>query len=538
MCRAEYGTSLQQNHYFLLHPKIQMESISASLPSTFNVAAHFLETNIKPEWNERVAFYYRSTTYSYEQVKIWVQRMAGLLSELGLERENRIAILLPDTPEFVFTFWGSVWLGAIPVPINTGYTLEEIQYILQDCRAKVLVTNQGWCEKLAPIQSPHLEHILQIDGETPLLSQLSQQKEQIHWAKTHREEPAFWLYTSGSTGKPKGVIHLHQSMVVCAEQYGKVAIGLKEDDVIYSVAKIPFAYGLGNTLYMPMSVGAAAILSDAANAFDIITDIQSYEPTVLFGIPAIYASILSVHEIAPLNSSCLRLCLSAAEQLPKTIWLKWKETYGMEICEGIGTTELLHIFLSNRPNQCQLGSSGYPVAGYEVQVVDELGKPVPAGEIGDLQVTGDSLMIGYWNRLEATRKALYGMTMRTGDKYVQDADGYFRFMGRNDDFFKVNGMWVSPFEIEDILLKHDAVLDAAVLPTSDCDEALTQIIAYISLKSGFSPSVELENKLRQMVKANLPHFKAPKSIHFLENLPRTSTGKVHRQALLKHKLKK
>lgn len=521
------------NNYRSLSTEIRMESSAARLPSIFNVAAHFLEGNLDPNRRDRVAFYYRDRTYTYVQVHSWVQRMAKFLFDLGLEREQRIAILLPDTPEFVFAFWGAIWLGLVPVPINTACTLDDISYILQDCRAKALITNCTWLANLAPIEAPFLEHLVPVDGESPLISLLSQQDERIDWAKTEREEPAFWLYTSGSTGRPKGAIHLHQSMVICAEQYGKAVVDLQADDVVYSIAKMPFAYGLGNTLYLPMSVGAAAILSDAANAFDVIADIQTYQPTVLFGIPSIYASILSVHEIAKLNSSSLRLCLSAAEQLPTTIWLKWREMYGLEICEGIGTTELLHIFLSNRPGECRPGTSGRPVPGYDVRVVDERGLTAPDGEIGALEVTGESLMLGYWNRLSATRSALYGTTMRTGDKYVRDADGYFRFMGRNDDFFKVNGMWVSPFEVEDVLLQHQSILDAAVIPSNESDEALTQVIAYVSLKSDFVPSIELERSIRQAVKAQLPPFKVPKSIRFLDVLPRTPTGKVHRQALLK-----
>lgn len=510
-----------------------MNKISAELSSIFNVAAYFLESNLLQQRGEKVAFYYQDSVYTYAQVNSWVRRMARLLSEFGLERENRLAILLPDTPEFIFAFWGAIWSGSVPVPINTACSLEDIHYILQDCRAKVLITTQEWQEKLSPIQSPFLQQILLTNGQNPLMSLLSQQDEQIPWVETNREEPAFWLYTSGSTGRPKGVIHLHQSMIVCAEQYGKAVLSLQEDDIIYSVAKMPFAYGLGNTLYFPMAVGAASILSDAVNAFDIIADIQTYQPTVFFGIPAIYAGILSVQEIAPLEPTSLRLCLSAAEQLPKTIWHQWKEKYNLEICEGIGTTELLHIFLSNRPEKCLAGSSGYPVPGYEVEVVNEQGIPAQTGEIGLLQVKGESLMLGYWNRLCATRKALYGDTMRTGDKYVKDAEGYFWFRGRDDDFFKVNGMWVSPFEVEEALLQHESVLDAAVVPKREQDEALTQVIAYISLKPNFAPSVALEKQIRQKVKAQLPHFKAPAKIHFLETLPRTPTGKVHRQELLK-----
>ncbi len=502
-----------------------MDSISEQLPDLFNVAAYFLEGNLAQGHGERVAFYHQGETYTYAQVSSFVRRTANLLSKLGMERENRIAILLPDTPEFVFAFWGAIWLGAVPVPINTACSVDEIQYILQDSRAKVLLTTQEWQEKIH-----FFGRVLLADGENPLMSLLIQQDERLPCAETSRDEPAFWLYTSGSTGRPKGVIHLHQSMVVCAEQYAKATLGLHKDDITYSVAKMPFAYGLGNTLYMPMAVGAAAVLSDANNAFDIITDIQHYRPTVLFGIPSAYASILAVHDIAPLDVSSLRLCVSAAEQLPKSIWQKWLKTYNHEICEGIGTTEFLHIFLSNRLGECKPGTSGRPVPGYDVRIVDENGFPCPPGDIGDLQVSGESLMLGYWNRLRETRKAIYGNTMRTGDKYQRDADGYFKFMGRADDLFKVNGQWISPMEIEDVLHHHPQILEVAVMP-SDNGEQLTQVVAYVSLKPGQEPSPKLEDSIRKFAKQRLPHFKAPKTVRFVENLPRTSTGKIHRKSL-------
>jgi benzoate-CoA ligase family protein len=508
-----------------------MDSISEQLPDVFNVAAYFLESNLAQGRGEKAFFYHQGETYTYTQANSFVRRTAGLLSEFGLERENRMAILLPDTPEFVFAFWGAIWLGAVPVPINTASTLDDIQYILQDSRAKILLTTQEWQEKLTPISSQFLRRVLLIDGENPFTSLLTQQDEQLPHAETSRDEPAFWLYTSGSTGRPKGAIHLHRSMVVCAEHYAKTTLGLRGDDITYSVAKIPFAYGLGNTLYMPMAVGAAAVLSDASNAFDIINDIQRYRPTVLFGIPSAYAGILAVHDIAPLDVSSLRLCVSAAEQLPKSIWQKWREIYKHEICEGIGTTEFLHIFLSNRVGECRPGSSGRPVPGYDVRIVDENGLPCPPSEIGDLQVSGESLMLGYWNRLRETRKAIYGNAMRTGDKYLCDADGYFWFMGRKDDLFKVNGQWVSPLEIEDILHQHPEILEVAVVPDSDQGEQLTQIVAYVSLRPGHKPSLQLEDNIRKFAKQKLPHFKAPKVIHFVENLPRTSTGKIHRKSL-------
>jgi benzoate-CoA ligase family protein len=497
----------------------------------FNIAAYFIESNLTQGRSEKIAFYYQNQTYTYGQVNNFVRRSARLLANLGLEQENRIAILLPDSPEFVFTFWGAIWLGAIPVPINTTCSLDEIQYILQDSRAKLLLTTQEWQEKLAPIQSKYLRHVLLKDGESAYLSLLNQEDKLLPCAETSADEPAFWLYTSGSTGSPKGVIHLHQSMMVCAERYGRAILDLHQDDITYSVAKMPFAYGLGNTLYMPMAVGAATVLSDASNVFDIIADIQRYRPTILFGIPSVYAGILAVAEIAPFDVSSLRLCASAAEQLPKSIWQQWLETYNHEICEGIGTTEFLHIFLSNQIGECKPGSSGRPIPGYDVQILNDDGLPCPPGEIGNLQVTGESLMLGYWKRLQQTRKAIYGDTMRTGDKYLRDADGYFYFMGRNDDLFKVNGQWISPMEIEDILHQHPQILEVAVVSESSNEEQLTQIVAYISLKSGQTASAQIEVDIRRFARQNLPNFKAPKKVYFVEKLPRTATGKIHRKLL-------
>ncbi len=508
-----------------------MDSSCERLPEIFNIAAYFIEGSLSRGHSERIAFYYRDETYTYRTVRSDVRRTSTLLTELGLKREDRIAILLPDTPEFVFAFWGAIWAGAVPVPINTAYSIEDIKYILQNCRAKMLLTSQEWHEKLDSLESEFLQDVLLVDGETPLRSRLDQVTEEATPTRTSPSEPAFWLYTSGSTGRPKGVIHLHSSMVVSAQYYGKDIVGLHENDITYSIAKMPFAYGLGNTLYMTMAVGAASVLSDAANAFDIIADLHRYQPTVLFGVPSTYASILSVKEISPLETTRLRLCLSAAEQLPKTIWKNWLETYGYEICEGIGTTELLHIFLSNRPGECQPGSSGFPVPGYEVEIIDDQGYPVAIGEIGTLQVTGKSLMLGYWNRIDDTRKVIYGNSIRTGDQYRCDPEGFFWFMGRKDDLFKINGQWASPFEIEEVLLQHESILDVAIVPQTDEQDVLPYVVAFVTLKSSFTASPELEDGIRRFAKSRLPHCKAPKAIHFLEKLPRTPTGKIHRKAL-------
>ncbi|MDJ1184246.1 benzoate-CoA ligase family protein [Roseofilum casamattae] len=509
------------------------------LPSNFNAAAYFLDRDSIREKGDNIAFYTKDTTYTYSQTRDRVRQTANLLAELGVERENRIAILLNNTPEFAFAFWGAIWLGAIPVPIVPSCSVEDVHYILHNSRAKVLLSDREGHARIGQIDSPFLRHSLSIDGEketdTPsnrsFLSLLEEQNNLPLPADTHGDEPAFWLYTSGSTGKPKGVIHRQQSMVMCDRAYGRGVLGLAETDITYSVAPLAFAYGLGNSLYMPMAVGAAAVLSTTGNAFDIVADIDRYQPTIFFGIPSIYANLLAVRELAPLNVSSLRLCVSAAEQLPPTVWQQWRDAFGLEICEGIGTTEFLHIFLSNRPGACKPGTSGRPVPGYEVRVVDEDGQPQPANAIGNLEVKGESLMLGYWNRLSETRAALCGETMRTGDKYICDEEGYFKFMGRKGDLFKANGRWISPLEIEEILLQHPDILEVAIVPESKGGEQLTRIIAHIGLKPERRTSEALEKNIYQFAKQNLPHFKVPQSFCFVDRLPRTSTGKIHRKLL-------
>ena len=540
-----------------------MNRIDEEFPDVFNIAAYLLESNLERGNGDKIAFYVQDRTYTYSQLNSLVQRSARLLAQLGLERENRVGVLLPDRLESVIVFLGAIWLGAVPVPINPACSSAEINYILQDSRIKILLTSQEWAEKLALSHdlmverdgntgrqgdketrrqgdgnitslSSYLRHLLLVDGKQPFLSLLEDCSELTTYASTSPDEAAFWLYTSGSTGRPKGVIHAHQSVLVCIKQYAEAVLGLNEKDILYSVANIAFAYGLGNSIYFPMAVGAASILSDASNAFDIIDDIQNYRPTVFWGIPSVYAKILELKEIRALDSSSLRLCVSAAEQLPKSIWQEWKKIHGLEICEGIGTTEFLHIFLSNRLGESKPGSSGRPIPGYDIRVIDENGLPCRDDEIGELQVSGESLMLGYWNQLQKTRQAIYGNMMRTGDKYKRDRDGFFWFMGRGDDLFKVNGQWISPLEIESVLHQHQQVLEVAVVPEYNGGDQLTEIVAYIGLKSQTQPSLEIEKSIRNFVKQNLPHFKTPHQIYFVESLPRTSTGKIHRH-LLKQK---
>lgn len=508
-----------------------MSTIVETLPMTFNAARHFVERNVDEGRGARPAFFHRDEVLSYLDVLGAVKRTAGLLAALGVERENRVAILLPDCPESVFAFWGAVWMGAVPVPVHTACSAADVRFILEDTRAKVLLTDEARSARVGPERPPSLRHVLFSDGAEPFRALLDRGGGAPAAADTHRDEAAFWLYTSGSTGRPKGVVHSHGSMVVCAELYGKGTIGLGADDLCYSVAKIPFAYGLGNTTYMPMSVGAAAVLSDAENVFDVAADVRRHRPTVFFAIPATYAGLLALADVHPFDASSLRLCVSAAEQLPEAIWRRWREKHGLSICEGIGTSEMLHIFLSNRPGECRPGTCGRPVAGYHVRIVDGEGREVPPGEIGNLEVTGESLMIGYWNRHREARRALFGGAMRTGDKYVAGADGCFRFMGREDDLFKVNGQWVSPVEVEEILALHPAVLACAIVPERRAGQELPEVIAYVALRPEHAESPGIADDIRRFARGRMPHFKAPKGVRIVRELPRTVTGKVDRRAL-------
>jgi acyl-coenzyme A synthetase/AMP-(fatty) acid ligase len=321
-------------------------------------------------------------------------------------------------------------------------------------------------------------------------------------------------------------------MAVCAELYGRQVVSLAKDDISYSVAKIPFAYGLGNTLYMPMAVGAAAVLSDASDTFRIIADVNKYRPTVFWGIPSVYANILALADVTLFDHAPIRLCVSAAEQLPKNIWVRFRERFGLEICEGIGTTEMLHIFLSNRPDGCHPGSSGWAVPGYTCRVIGLDGRQLDVGEIGELEVEGESLMLGYWNRYGETRSAIYGSAMRTGDLYRVDDEGLFYFVGRRDNIFKASGLWISPTEIEDVILRHGAVLACAVTHEHHPETDLPIVIAWLVLKPGYTPTKGLAADIRRRARGLVARYKVPKEIRFIEALPRTPTGKIDRSRLI------
>lgn len=507
------------------------------LPETFNAAALFVDEHLRQGRAERPALYYEDQVFTYGDVYRGVNRTGQFLRQLGVEREQRVLILLPDCPEFVYTFWGAIKIGAVPVPVNTLLKPADYHYILEDSRARVVVTHAALAGNLDAIRHrlTHLRHTVVVGAAGPgqlAFAELFQgAPAELDPAPTHRDEPAFWLYSSGTTGFPKGAVHLHHDMVYSADHYGRHILHTTPDDRHYSVAKLFFAYGLGNGLFFPFRVGASVILDpQRPEPLRILGLIQRYRPTLFFSVPTNYNALLQVPDKERYDLSSIRLCVSAGEALPAEIWHRWRNAFGLEILDGIGSTEILHIFLTNWPGQCRPGSSGKPVPGYELRILDDDGHPVAPGEIGNLWVKGDSTMAYYWNKHEKTKETLAGDWIRTGDKYHQDADGYYWYDGRSDDMLKVGGQWVSPVEVEGALLAHPAVLECGVVGHLDRDE-LVKPKAYVVLKPGHDPSPALAADLQAFVKDRIAPFKYPRWVEFLPELPKTATGKIQRYKL-------
>ncbi len=501
---------------------------------TFNVAVPFIDRHLAEGRAGRVAI---STNHgvdvTYGELGDHVNRAGNALVGLGLSRGDRVLMVVKDDPAFYYVFWGAIKAGLVPVPLNTLLRAKDYEFIVADSEAAAVVWSPEYDAELVPALDAvdgGPAHRIRTEGDgLTLAALLAEASTELEPAPTSAQEDCFWLYSSGSTGNPKGAIHRHRDMVVTSQRYGVETLGAREDDVFFSAAKLFFAYGLGNGMTFPLWVGGRAVLFDGRptpeTTFEVI---GRFSPTLYFGVPTLYAAQLAAFDDLAPDTSSVRMCVSAGEALPPDILTRWKDRTGLDILDGIGSTELLHIFISNRPDDIKPGSSGKPVPGYTARVVDEDGSELPPGEGGRLLVHGLSAARAYWNNPDKTAATMLGDDwLDTGDTYVRDADGYFSYQGRSDDMLKVGGIWTSPFEIEAKLMEHRLVLEAAVIGRRD-DADLVKPAAFVVLTDPSAAGDDLEAELRALCKQGLAPYKYPRWIEFVAELPKTATGKIQR----------
>ena len=508
------------------------------LPQIFNVATYFVDRNIREGRGENIAIECAAERVTYQQLLDRTNRTGNALRNINVGLGNRVLLLLLDCPEFLYCFFGAIKIGAVAVPVNTQAKPHDYEYMLNDSRAKIVIVSANLLPQLQaiPRQSlPHLREVIVVGNSNatdhPQLSDLMQSASpELTAEPTTKDDPAFWLYSSGSTGVSKGCVHLHHDMVVSTHHYAHAILKINERDRCFSVARLFFAYGLGNAGYFPLSVGATTILSPARpTPANIYADLERHRPTLFFSVPTNYAALLDHHRPSgpDFDLSSIRHAVSAGEALPAPLFERFRERFHIEILDALGSTESLHMVTSNTPGEIKPGSSGKILPGYEAKITDESGRPVTTNEIGDLWVKCDSLCAGYWNQPEKTKHTFIEGWFRTGDKYRQDEDGFLWQAGRSDDLFKVHGLWLSPAEVEGALIAHPAVLEAAVIARND-EAGLAKPAAYVVLKTEFPPKDELARELQEFVANRIGGYKRPRWIEFLDQIPKTATGKLQR----------
>ncbi|MBC8023435.1 MAG: benzoate-CoA ligase family protein [Burkholderiales bacterium] len=501
----------------------------------FNFAQHLLDRNAGRAGSPAYTDDHESITYG--ELDDRVRRMSAAIRALGVHREERVLLLMHDNNDWPVAFLGCLHAGVVPVAANTLLSVDDYAYILAHCRAQGALVSQALLPTLekAMQQAPHEVHFILVsrpEGTHPVGAMGIRNALAAHApadaAPTGREDIAFWLYSSGSTGRPKGTVHTHANPYWTAELYGADVLGMRQSDLCFSAAKLFFAYGLGNSLTFPLSVGASVLLMEERPTPDaVFKRWTEKKPTMFFGAPTGYAGMLASPRLPKREDVRLRLCSSAGEALPKEIGERFTAHYGCEVIDGIGSTEMLHIFISNRPGAVCYGTTGQPVPGYDVELRGEDGKPVAHGEIGDLYIRGPSAALMYWGNRAKSTETFQGGWTRSGDKYFRDPAGNYVYAGRSDDMLKVSGQFVSPFEVEATLMKHPAVLEAALIGTPDAD-GITRSKAFVVLKPGQASTPALEAELKTFVKGELAPYKCPRLLEFITELPKTATGKIQR----------
>jgi benzoate-CoA ligase len=506
------------------------------IPERFNAAHDLLERNLRAGRASKIAYIDDAGSYTYRELAARVNRFASSLHGFGMHMEQRILLCLQDGIDFPTAFLGAIKAGIVPIPVNTMLSPADYAYMLHDSRAPMLVMSEPLLPQFQPIlnQSPFMKHVLVSGTAAPppgmrsFSEVLAASVDSFEPAPTSRDEPCFWLYSSGSTGAPKGTVHVHSSLIETAALYAQATLGLKESDVMLSAAKLFFAYGLGNSLTFPLAVGGTAVLmAERTTPASISARLRRHRPTVFSGVPTLYASLLASDQLPRVEELSVRVCNSAGEALPEEIARRWRERTGVDIVDGIGSTEMLHIFISNRPDRIRYGTLGQPVPGFEAKIVDEDGNLVAAGETGNLLVRGSTSAKFYWNQHARSRATFVGSWTLTGDRFRVDGNGDYVYAGRADDMLKVGGIYVSPIEVESALTAHPAVHEAAVVGKEDYDR-LIKPIAYVVLANGFPASEALADELKMFVKSRLAPYKYPRWIEFVADLPKTVTGKIQR----------
>ena len=510
-----------------------------SFPERFNMADYFLYHNVEEGRENKVCLYYEDRSWTYGDAVRLSNQAGNALRDLGLNMEDRVLMVLPDCPEFVWTWFGAARIGAVITMVNPLLPAADYEYYLEYTRAKVAVIHQS----VRPVfidaarNARYLKRVLIVDGDGDLPEgwdnfywRVSNAPEECTPADTHRDDIAIWLFTSGSTGHPKGAVHLQHDLPYNTEVFAKRTMGVSEDDLTVSVPKLFFGYATGTNLLFPFAVGGAtALFSERSTAEKMFEVIKRYRPTILTTVPTMINSMLNVPGASPDDLSSLRFCYSAGEALPVELFERWTNTYGVDICDGIGSAEMFHIYITNRPGDIKPGSLGRIVDGYEARIVDADNNEVPTGEMGTLRIKGDSAALCYWNAHEKSKETFAGDWCTSGDQFHVDEDGYYWYHGRTDDMLKVSGVFVAPGEIENCLLQHEAVLECAVVGHEA--GGLVKPKAFIVVREGFQTGEELAGQIKQFVKNSIAVYKYPRWIEFVDSLPKNDRGKIDRKKL-------
>jgi benzoate-CoA ligase family protein len=506
--------------------------MKVDLPDFYNAATTFVDDNIAQGRGGEIAIYYQDEKITYQQVSERVNRTGNALRALGIEIENRVLLILPDSPEFAYSFFGAIKIGAVAVPTNPWMFAKDYQYLINDSRARAIIVHESVLPEIEKIwnNTPFLKRVIVVGaarGKALSYEEaIAKASDKLEPERTTRDDVCFWGYTSGSTGSPKGAVHLQHDMITITDLFVKPVLRMSSHDLCFSASKMFFSYGLGNSLYFPFRFGASTVLwPEKPDPEKILQVIEKYRPTFFFSVPTLYARFLRVPKKYDLSS--LRICLSSGEPLPPALFHQWKESTGLELLDVVGSTEAAHDFLANRPGRAKAGSSGEVTPAFEAKIVNDEGGEVPVGEVGNLMVKGDANSPYYWNKHDQTKRTMQGEWLKTGDTYYCDGEGYYWYCGRSDDMMKVGGLWVSPIEIENTLMEHPAVLESGVIGDTDAD-GLLKPKAFVLLKSEFKPSPELRLELQNHVKSKLAPYKYPRWVEFVDDLPKTVTGKIQR----------